>query len=194
MDEQLGDLPQKRTLYVSQDYRTWENDVVNQFANNLVGAADGAGNKYLTIFRDTSTTGRYRVLENDRLSEWSSGISHKHFEDFDYSGSGSGFNQFGSLTSENHYNRHLNSSGGTPTAQQAVLSTPSQMDDFTPNGAETNTFDSSNNLTRLDYPDSSYELWQYNSNSDETYYRDRGGFVSLTNKIRTIRLCVLCVV
>ena len=79
MEENLAELPTKQTIYLSQDYRTSSKKLVNQFANQLVGAADGAGYKYLAVFRDASTVGRFRVLDGGRLSEWNRGVSLQFF-------------------------------------------------------------------------------------------------------------------
>ncbi len=180
MDEHFGDLPEKETVYVSSDYRMWENELVNQFANCLLGVADGSGYKYVRVFRDNSTTGRFRILENGRLSEWRAGDSLRHFESF--TNNSSGFNGFGSLVEESYYRRYMNASGGTPTAVQAQRLQPAKVSDEIPSSVVEPTFDASGNPTRLDYADSSYEQWQYNANNDETYARDRSGFVTLTER------------
>ena len=46
----------------------------------------------------------------------------------------------------------------------------------------TNTYDADGNRTRVDHADGTYEKWEYDSNNMETYYRDRAGFVRITER------------
>ncbi len=182
MEEQFGAMPQEQTLYVSQDYRTWENELVNQFSNVLVGAADGAGIRYLTVFRDMDNPGSYRIKENDDLIEWEAGMSVTACSSYT-EGTGQGYDNFTSITYESDYPEYFDATGNSPpTAEQVLLGQPGKVDSGTIHSAVTPTWDSSGNVTRLDYADTSYELWQYNSNNQVTYHRDREGIVTLTER------------
>ncbi len=180
MDEQFGAVPMEQTLYVSQDYRTWENELVNQFSNVLVGAADGAGIRYLTVFRDMDNPGNYRIKENDDLIEWVDGVSVTACSSYTV-GTGQGYGNFTNIQYESDYPEYFDATGNNPpTAAQVLLGQPGMVDDGTIRSSVTPSYDSNGNTTRIDYADTSYELWQYNSNNQVTYYRDREGVVTLT--------------
>lgn len=180
MDENFGDVPQEQTAFISDDYVNVDNSLLNQFANYLQGLADGNGDRYAKVHRDNSTTGRFRFELNGRLAEWRAGDSLRYFESF--TNNGTGFNGFTNLVEESSYPQYMNASGGTPTAYQAQMLQPAQVSDGTTGPVIEPTYDANGNTTRLDHADSTYELWQYNSKSEETYYRDRSGFVTLTER------------
>ncbi len=180
MDEQFGAVPMEQTLYVSQDYRTWENELVNQFSNVLVGAADGAGIRYLTVFRDLNNPGNYRIKENDDLIEWVDGVSVTACSSYTV-GTGQGYDNFTNIQYESSYPEYTDATGNNPpTAAQVLLGQPATVDDGSIRSAVTPSYDSNGNTTRIDYADTSYELWQYNGDNQVTYYRDREGGVTLT--------------
>ncbi len=180
MDEQFGAVPMEQTLYVSQDYRTWEDELVNQFSNVLVGAADGAGIRYLTVFRDMDNPGNYRIKENDDLIEWVDGVSVTACSSYT-EGTGQGYGNFTSITYELDYPEYTDATGNNPpTAAQVLLGQPAMVDDGSIRSAVTPSYDSNGNTTRIDYADTSYELWQYNGDNQVTYYRDQEGIVTLT--------------
>ncbi len=182
MDEQFGAVPQEQTLYVSQDYRTWDNELVNQFSNVLVGAADGAGIRYLTVFRDMNNPGSYRIKENDNLIEWEAGVSVIACSSYT-TGSGQGYDSFTNIQYESTFPEYMDATGNNPpTASQVLLGQPGKVDDGTIRSAVTPSYDSNGNTGRIDYADTSYELWQYNSNNQVTYYRDQEGIVILTER------------
>ncbi len=181
MDEQFGAVPQEQTLYVSQDYRTWENELVNQFSNVLVGAADGAGIRYLTVFRDLNNPGNYRIKENDDLIEWVDGVSVTACSSYT-TGTGQGYDNFTNIQYESSYPEYTDATGNNPpTAAQVLLGQPGMVDDGSIRSAVTPSYGSNgNNTTRIDYADTSYELWQYNGDNQVTYYCDQEGIVTLT--------------
>ncbi len=181
MDEQYDAVPLEQTLYVSQDYRTWENELVNQFSNALIGAADGAGVRYLTVFRDMNNPGNYRIKENEDLTEWAAGVSLIACTSYT-TGTGQGYDNFTNIQYESTYPEYQDASGNAPTTEQVLLGRPGKVKDGTIRSAVEPSYDSDGNVSRIDYADTSYELWQYDSNHRETYYRDREGIVTLTER------------
>ncbi len=181
MDEHLGDLPNKKTIYVSQDYRTWDNELVNQYSNNLLGAADGAGVRNLIVFRDMNNPGSFRILENDRLTEWDAGVSVIACSSYT-TGSGQGYDNFTNVQYESTYPQYMTLSNGPPTTAQVLLGRPEKVADGTIRSAVMPVYDANGNVERVNYADNSYELYEYDACHRETYCRDREGIVTLTER------------
>ncbi len=181
MDEHFGDLPVKKTIYVSQDYRLWENELVNQYSNNLLGAADGAGVRNLIVFRDMNNPGNFRILENDRLTEWEAGVSVIACSSYT-TGSGQGYSNFTNIQYESTYPQYMTLSNGPPTTAQVLLGRPEKVADGSIRSAVMPVYDANGNVERVNYGDNSYELYQYDACHRETYCRDREGIVTLTER------------
>ncbi len=181
MDEHFGAVPREEKLFVSQDYRTWKNGLVNQFSNALIGAADGAGIRNLIVFRDMDNPGRYRVLENNQLTEWDAGVSVIACSSYT-TGTGQGYNSFTNVQYETNHPEYLDANGNPPTTEQVLLGRPAKVKDGTIRSAVSPSYDSDGNVSRIDYADTSYELWQYDANNQETYFRDREGIITLTQR------------
>ncbi len=181
MDEHFGAVPREEKLFVSQDYRTWKNGLVNQFSNALIGAADGAGTRNLIVFRDIDNPGRYRVLENNQLTEWDAGVSVIACSSY-ATGAGPGYNSFTNVQYETNHPEYLDANGNPPTTEQVLLGRPGKVKDGTIRSAVSPSYDSDGNVSRIDYADTSYELWQYDADNQETYYRNRDGIVTLTQR------------
>ncbi len=181
MDEHFGAVPRKEKLFVSQDYRTWKNGLVNQFSNALIGAADGAGTRNLIVFRDIDNPGRYRVLENNQLTEWDAGVSVIACSSY-ATGTSQGYDSFTNIQYETNHPQYLDANGNPPTTKQVLLGRPGKVKDGTIRSAVSPSYDSDGNVSRIDYADTSYELWQYDADNQETYFRDREGIVNLTQR------------
>ncbi len=181
MDEHFGAVPREEKLFVSQDYRTWKNGLVNQFSNALIGAADGAGTRNLIVFRDIDNPGRYRVLENNQLTEWDAGVSVIACSSY-ATGTSQGYNSFTNIQYETNHPQYLDANGNPPTTEQVLLGRPGKVKDGTIRSAVSPSYDSDGNVSRIDYADTSYELWQYDADNQETYYCDREGIVNLTQR------------
>lgn len=164
----VGDV---ETLYLSQDYREWDNQLVNQYSMAILGRGDGANNRYMSVSRDSANPGMYRIFYRGKLIEWSRGASVLYYTSFTQNGSG--YHSY-SGTAESTYAHHP-----SITAQQVLEAKPPTLVSAT-GYTTTQTYDANGNPAQTNYPDGTYELRQYNSVNAITYFRNRGGFVTLT--------------
>ncbi|MDB4778151.1 hypothetical protein OAG68_01715 [bacterium] len=180
LETQLGTAVEEQTLYLASDYRLWENELVNQYTNLLVGAADGAGVRNLVVYRDMDNPGRYRVKQNGDLIEWEAGVSLIACSSYTV-GTGQGYDGFTNIQYEPTYQEYSDATGNNPpSAENVLLGQPATISDGTIQSAVEATYDAAGNVSQLDYADSSFEAWQYNSANQVTYYVDREGIVTLT--------------
>ncbi len=153
------------TLLLSVDYQSGDGTVVNQFANILYGRKNGLGQIKSMIYPDQQNPGWFDVLTAGRLTRVKYGQSVQHYTS--YVGGNPG-------PLEDSYA----SNPGISATQMRRAQPPVTIDET---GYQiTNTYDSAGNLIGKTYPDSSYEKWIYNSIGQATYYRDRAGFVTVT--------------
>lgn len=162
------------TIFLSQEYREWNGDLVNQHANALLGRADGADVRYMSVTRHDTTPGLYRVFYRNRLMEWNRGVSLQYFESFTQSGTG--YNSY-SGTLETTYAEHTVS-----TTQQVLEAQHPTI--LSPSGYQTDIeYDTAGNPEKIIHfkgtVDETYEFRQFNDKNMETYYRDRAGYVTL---------------
>ena len=172
------------TIMLSTDYQNGDETVVNQYASILHGARNGLGQVKYMIYSDSNNVGWFKILYEQQMIEYKAGESVRWYES--YTQTGGGYDDItGTLEPSFMHNPSV-------TATQILERQPPTTVDET-GYSKTNTYDSNGNLTRVDHPDSTYEKWLYDSNNTETYYRDRAGFVQLTERdsngrvIRTAR-------
>lgn len=166
-------------IFLSQDYMTWNGTMVNQFANSLVGRADGAGQKYMIVSRHSTTPGLFRIQYRGRLAEWQSGQYWRYYST--WSSSGSGFNSY-TGTLEPTYDRRP-----SITEDEIMQATPPLIVDNTGFSQEVEYDDELNTYRKVFARDGSgnatdYEQYLYDSKNRETYRRDRAGYVTLTER------------
>lgn len=177
-DQEMWENAQARdTIYLSSDYASWGGELVNQFADVLIGRADGTGYRYMAVAQNQNVTGLYRVEYRGQLIEWQQGSYWRYFTTWSNDGSG-GYDAY-SGTLESTYDHHPGI-----TAAQVAVAQPLTLVDETGFSVDAS-YDTNGNLYRKHYDGISgtdYEQWLYDSKNRVTYYRDRAGFVTLTER------------
>ena len=174
--ERMWNNAEKRdTIYLASDYLLWDGELVNQFADVLIGRADGTGYRYMSISGSETTDGLYHIQYRGRLIEWQIGQSMRYYETWSANGNG-GFDSYtGNL--ESTYAHHPGI-----TDEQISMGRPPQMVDET-GQSYTAQYDDAGNLYRKTHNlGGGYEQFLYDDKNRLRYYRDRAGFVTLTER------------
>ena len=161
------------TIMLSTDYQNGDGTVVNQYANILHGARNGLGQVKYMLYSDSNNVGWFKILYEQQMIEYKHGESVRWYET--YTQTGGGYDDI-TGTLEPSYMHHPN----VTESQILNMQPPTTVDET--GYTTTNTYDSNGNLTRVDHPDGTYEKYLYDSNNLPTYYRDRAGFVQLTER------------
>ena len=177
-DHRLWENPQANdTIYISSDYLLWEGELVNQFADNLVGRADGSGFRYMSVSQHDTIAGLYRVEHRGQLVQWQAGVYWRYFET--WSSSGPGYNGY-SGTLEDSVNNIAYSHHYDVEPTNYMIAQPRHLIDNTGYSVEI-TYDTEGNMHIKNHGDD-YEKWFYDANNQVIYYRDRAGYVTLTER------------
>ena len=181
-----GETGESGSIYLSSDYMTWNDDIVNQVANYLLARADGSGYRYMSVSRAPNASGLYRVEYRGRLIQWQRGGFWRYFTSYQVNGPGyDGYEG----TMESVFAHHPNAS-----SEQMIVAQPLTMVSET-GLTTTQEYDDSGNPTITHFPwdGGSFEKRNYDGKNQVWYSRDRGGFVTLTqrdennNVVRIIR-------
>ncbi len=183
--ERLWTTQARDVIFLSPNYSLWGGALVNQFADVLLARGEGATDPdnapapYLRVHRSTGTPGLYRIYDRGSVFEWYRGRYKKYFDYIDPVASDPSLGFSGYVgTFENTYAEHRNASGGPPTDAQVFSGKHPIIVDET-GYAITVTYDTHGYVTRRDFFDGSYEKFLYNSKGRLTYYRNRGGYVTV---------------
>ncbi len=155
-DQRLWDNAEAHdTILLSPNYRMWRGEMVNQFANVLVGRADGTGFKYMSISQKEGVSGLSRVFYRGQLIEWQQGAYWRYFESFQYDPNVGGFDGY-TGTMEPYYAHH-------PSLTLEQLYNAQPLICVSETGQTVNQFyDANGNPTRtVHLSDGTYELRQY---------------------------------
>ncbi len=165
----------KGYIYLSDEYQLWNGSVANQFAGAMLGRSDGFDYRYMRIVADQDNPGTYMIENSGQLMRWVQGHSLQYIEDWDIdpNGTGVGLYTFDPNTQETCFAINPDSTpdqackGDNPTTTDETGYTTIRLYD-----------DNVNNIKKT-HPDDTYELMLYNDENLITYYRDRGGYVTV---------------
>ena len=161
------------TLMLSPDYQNGDGTVVNQYANLLHGKRNGAGQVKYMVYSDPDNVGWYKILYEHQMLEYKAGESVRWYESWTQSGS-----DYDDITGTQE-STWQHAPGITET-QIHTLQPPTAVDET--GYSVSNSYDAQGNLVRIDHSDGTYEKYLYDSNSRVRYYRDRAGFVQVTER------------
>lgn len=175
-DQRLWDGPNANdTIFLAKDYLMWNDELVNQFANVILGRADGTGYRYMSVSRSETEVGLRRIEHRGRLVEWQVGSYFQYFKHFKVTGPG--YDGYVGIK-EDVFAHHPGIS-----TNQAMQGTPPYVVDET-GFTKFSHYDEFGNVTRTNFLiDGTYEAWRYDANNQEIYYQDRGGFVRETERV-----------
>ena len=171
---------------ISQDFMEYNAQIISQPANVLRGVFDTFANNYMSVFTDYTglNPDAIRVFYgSDRLFGMELGrfISvAKVFTSPDSAGFEieQEFDAFNPVIWEDHFAENLFTTitygGGQHTDDDTDRTCGAPSEIRTENGdVLTNLYDADNYVVYREYPDGTYESWEYNINKQVTRYRDR---------------------
>ena len=161
------------TVMLSPDYQNGDGTVVNQYANILQGVRNGAGQVKHMVYADPDNVGWYKILFEHQMVQYKAGESVRWYETWTQSGSG-----YDGITGvlESTWSH----APGITAGQIMTIQAPSIVDKT--GYSVDNSYDPNGNLVRVDHADETFEKYLYDSNNMVRYYRDRAGFVEVTER------------
>lgn len=169
------------TLFLSADYMSWGQHLVNQFAACVVGRGAGRDSdndgdydeviRYLTVLRDPTEGSRFRLIYHQKVLQWHAGRYLRFFTNPNPDPNVNGYAKYNQGTLEATYAQHP----GISDAQVLTATPPTIVDET--GYTVTQTYDAARNPTTTTFPDATTEVRVFDTENRLVYSKARNGSV-----------------